>query len=46
MNLIELHQALKQLRLSGMATVLETRLQQAQVEAMAPIDLHLLFGDR
>jgi DNA replication protein DnaC len=39
MNLIELHQALKQLRLSGMATVLETRLQQAQAEAMAPIDL-------
>ena len=39
MNLIELHQALKQLRLGGMATVLETRLQQAQAEAMAPIDL-------
>ena len=39
MNLIELHQALKQLRLSGMASVMETRLQQAQAEAMAPIDL-------
>ena len=39
MNLIELHQALKQLRLSGMASVLETRLQQAQAEALAPIDL-------
>jgi len=39
MNLIELKQALKQLRLSGMAAVLETRLQQAQAEAMAPIDL-------
>ena len=28
-----------QLRLSGMAAVLETRLLQAQSEAMAPIDL-------
>jgi DNA replication protein DnaC len=39
MNLIELNQALPQLRLGGMAAVLETRLHQAQVEAMAPIDL-------
>jgi DNA replication protein DnaC len=39
MNLIELNHALKQLRLSGMASVLETRLQQAQVEPLAPIDL-------
>lgn len=39
MNLIELQRALKQLRLSGMATVLETRLHQAQTEPMAPIDL-------
>src|SRR5688500_20276022 len=39
MNLIELNQALKQLRLSGMAAVLETRLQQAPADAMAPIDL-------
>ena len=39
MNLIELNQALKQLRLGGMAAVLETRLQQAQAEAMAPLDL-------
>lgn len=39
MNLIELNQALRQLRLGGMAAVLETRLQQAQAEAMAPIDL-------
>lgn len=39
MNLIELNHALHQLRLGGMATVLETRLHQAQVEAMAPIDL-------
>ena len=39
MNLIELNHALRQLRLGGMATVLETRLHQAQAEAMAPIDL-------
>ena len=39
MNLIELQRALRQLRLGGIATVLETRLQQAQAEAMAPIDL-------
>lgn len=39
MNLIELNQALRQLRLGGMAAVLETRLHQAQVEAMAPIEL-------
>ena len=39
MNLIELNRSLVQLRLSGMAAVLETRLLQAQAEAMAPIDL-------
>ena len=39
MNLIELQHALRQLRLGGIATVLETRLRQAQAEAMAPIDL-------
>jgi hypothetical protein len=39
MNLIELDRALKQLRLGGMATVLETRLRQAQSEPLAPIDL-------
>jgi DNA replication protein DnaC len=39
MNLVELQRALGQLRLGGMATVLETRLRQAQAEAMAPIDL-------
>jgi DNA replication protein DnaC len=39
MNLIELNRSLRQLRLGGMATVLETRLLQAQREAMAPIDL-------
>jgi DNA replication protein DnaC len=39
MNLIELQRALGQLRLGGMATVLETRLRQAQAEPMSPIDL-------
>src|ERR1039457_4725056 len=39
MNLIELNRSLVQLRLSGMATVMETRLHQAQTENMAPIDL-------
>jgi DNA replication protein DnaC len=39
MNLIELQRALRQLRLGGAAAVLETRLRQAQAEAMAPIDL-------
>ena len=39
MNIIELNHALRQLRLGGMAAVLETRLHQAQVEAMAGIDL-------
>jgi DNA replication protein DnaC len=39
MNLVELDHALRQLRLGGMATVLESRLLQAQTEHMAPIDL-------
>jgi DNA replication protein DnaC len=39
MNLIELDRALKKLRLGAMAATLETRLQQAQAERMAPIDL-------
>jgi DNA replication protein DnaC len=39
MNLTELERALRQLRLGGMAAVLETRLRQAQAEPMAPIDL-------
>ena len=39
MNPIELQRALKQLRLGGIAAVLETRLHQAQAERMAPIDL-------
>src|SRR6201984_2354606 len=37
MNIIELKRALKQLRLSGVADVLETRLQHAKSERMAPI---------
>jgi DNA replication protein DnaC len=46
MNLVELDRALKQLRLGGMAAVIETRLQQAQAERMAPIDLiSLLVSD-
>src|SRR5207245_2868099 len=39
MNVIELKRALGQLRLGGIAAVLETRLHQAQAEPMAPIDL-------
>src|SRR4029450_754086 len=39
MNLLELQRALRQLRLGGMAPVLETRLRQAQAETMAPMDL-------
>jgi len=39
MNTIELQRSLRQLRLGGMADVLETRLRQAQAETMAPIDL-------
>ncbi|MDQ2773818.1 MAG: IS21-like element helper ATPase IstB [Acidobacteriota bacterium] len=39
MHLIELESALRQLRLGGMAAVLETRLRQAQAEPMAAIDL-------
>ena len=39
MHVVELERSLRQLHLSGMATVLETRLRQAQAEAIAPIDL-------
>jgi hypothetical protein len=39
MNLIELQRALTQLRLGGIAAVLETGLLQAQAESMPPIDL-------
>src|SRR4051794_29850499 len=39
MNIVDLERSLRQLRLGGMAAVLETRLRQAQAEVMAPIDL-------
>src|SRR5688500_20393925 len=39
MNLVELDRALRQLRLSGMAAVIDTRLRQAQAEKMSPLDL-------
>jgi len=39
MNITELERSLRQLRLGGIAAVLETRLHQAQAEPMAPIDL-------
>ena len=46
MNTIELGRALKQLRLSGMADVLETRLVQAQSERLVHLDfLSVLVGD-
>jgi DNA replication protein DnaC len=46
MNLVELSRALRQLRLSGMADVLETRLLQAQTEQQVPLDfLSALVGD-
>ena len=38
MNLVELQRALRQLRCSGMAVGLETRLLQAQTEKQAPVD--------
>jgi DNA replication protein DnaC len=46
MNLTELDRALRQLRLSGMADVLEARLRHAQAEKLAPLDLiATLVGD-
>jgi DNA replication protein DnaC len=39
MTLIEVDRALRKLRLSGMADVLETRLRHAQAERLAPLDL-------
>ena len=46
MNTIELARALKQLRLSGMADVLETRLVQAQADKLVHLDfLSTLVGD-
>lgn len=38
MNLVELDHALRKLRLSGMADVLEARLRHAQTEKLAPLD--------
>ena len=38
MNLVELDHALRKLRLSGMADVLETRLMQAQSDRLVPLD--------
>lgn len=38
MNLIELQRAMRRLRISGMADVLEMRLHQAQCDKLAPID--------
>ena len=46
MNPIELDRALRKLRLSGMANVLEARILQAQTDDMAPIDfLSTLVSD-
>ncbi len=39
MNVIEIERALRQLRLSGMADTLETRLIEARAENMEPLDL-------
>jgi DNA replication protein DnaC len=45
-NMIELGRALRQLRLSGMAAVLETRILQAQTEKQPPVDfLSVLVQD-
>jgi DNA replication protein DnaC len=46
MNPVEIDQALRKLRLSGMADTLETRLIEAQSNRSAPIDfLSALVGD-
>jgi DNA replication protein DnaC len=39
MNVVELDHALRKLRLSGIADVLEVRLRQAQTDHLAPLDL-------
>ena len=44
MNLVELDHALRKLRLSGMADVVEARLRQAQTEKLAPLDLVAIVG--
>ncbi len=38
MNIPEIQRSLRQLRLGGMAAVLETRIRQAQAETMTPVD--------
>jgi len=43
MNVIELDRALRSLRLSGMADVLEIRLLQAQTERWVPLDTVAAF---
>jgi DNA replication protein DnaC len=46
MNVIEMQRALRQLRLSGIADVLDARLLQAQAEKLPPIDfLSVLVND-
>lgn len=46
MNIIELQRSLRTLRLGGIASVLETRLVQAQADKMSPADfLSLLVAD-
>ncbi len=46
MNLPEMQRCLRQLRLGGIAAVLETRIRQAQAEPMPPIDfLSMLLSD-
>jgi len=44
MNLVELQRALRQLRCSGMAAGLDTRLLEAQTERLAPIDFLSTLG--
>jgi len=44
MNLVELPRALRQLRCSGMAAGLDTRLLEAQTERLAPIDFLSTLG--
>jgi hypothetical protein len=39
MTLVEVTRALRQLRVSGMAATLESRILQAQAEKLPPIDL-------
>lgn len=46
MNLIELNRSLRQLRLGGIAAVLETRLQQAPSGTDGPHRLPFLSGIR